>query len=314
MLDLRSGEVLRIADSGADPFYSTTGHIVFARPNALFAVPFDADGFKVAGPEMPVLQGVRVENAGALQAVTTDAGMLVYAPAGATVGTRLTWVDRQGKREPIGDQWRLFMAPRVSPGGERIAVVVNDGGKPEIWLVDVGSGGMVPLTASGAATAPVWTPDGKRVTYAEGATRPYSIRSISAAGGGGEEIVLTGDQPIRPEAWHPDGNFLVYTETRENDDLFLFDVAASSSTPRHHGRQGLLGGFFSGRHETRLFLQKNGDRRGVPAFLSRPGSGNTGLGRGRPWGDVERRRLRTVLPRRATVHRRLDRRAACDRS
>ena len=45
--------------------------------------------FEVTGRETHVLQGVRVENAGALQAVISSNGLLIYAPSGTTMGTQL---------------------------------------------------------------------------------------------------------------------------------------------------------------------------------------------------------------------------------
>ena len=231
-LSLQTGEILRISVDGSDPFYSATGHILFPRRNTLFAVPFDAERFEVTGREMHVLQGVRVENAGALQAAISSNGLLIYAPSGRTMGTQLTWIDRQGGREAVSDQWRLFTAPRISPSGDQITTVINDGGKTDIWVVDVHSGGMVPLTTTGTASAPVWTPDGTHVTFAQGFSGPFSIRSVSADGSGSEETLLVSDYRILPGGWHPDGNLLVFDgQTKENDDLFIFDASAMTATP-----------------------------------------------------------------------------------
>ena len=242
VVSLESGEVLRISTDGSDPFYSSTGHIVFARQSTLFAVPFDAERFEVTGREAHVLQGVRVENAGAIQAAVSENGVLIYAPSGAAMGTQLTWVDRQGNTEAVNDQWRLYTKPRISPNGERIATVVNDGGKTDIWIVDADSGGMAPLTTSGSASAPVWTPDGTHVTFAEGTAAPFTIRSISVERSGQVETLFSSDYPIEPQAWHVDGNLLVYVETQGNDDLFVFDASATTRTALFDGDTQETGG------------------------------------------------------------------------
>ena len=114
VLSLENNELIVVSTDGADPLYSSTGHILFARGNTLFAVPFDVEGLEVTGPAVPVLQGVRVENGGALQADVSRDGLLVYAPAGAEMGTQLVWVDRNGTVESVLDeQWRVFYAPPV---------------------------------------------------------------------------------------------------------------------------------------------------------------------------------------------------------
>ena len=41
VLSLENNEVIVVSTDGADPLYSATGHILFARGNTLFAVPFD---------------------------------------------------------------------------------------------------------------------------------------------------------------------------------------------------------------------------------------------------------------------------------
>lgn len=225
----------RITSDGADPFYSRTGHIVFGRDSTLFAVPFDPEQLKITGRETHVLQGVRVENAGALQAAVSDDGMLVYAPAGTTMGTQLAWVDWRGRTEAVTDQWRAYTDPSLSPDGKRIAVVVLDGGESDIWIVDADSGTMTPLTTSGAALAPVWTPDGTGVAFSEGAAAPFTIRSIPVDGSGQATTLLDSDYPIRPEAWHPDGELMVFREVRGSRALFVFDVSSKTRTPLFEG-------------------------------------------------------------------------------
>ncbi len=177
------------------------------------------------------MQGVRVENGGAVQADLANDGMLVYAPAGTVMGTQLTWVDREGNTEPVNDQWRIFSAPRISPDGEQIAVVVNERGRFDIWIADIGSGGLRPLTRTGEASAPVWTPDGTRVTFAADASGSYSIQWAPADGSSPAETLLVGEHSIRPEAWHPDGNRLIYREIAGSADLLMFELSSGARTP-----------------------------------------------------------------------------------
>jgi Tol biopolymer transport system component/tRNA A-37 threonylcarbamoyl transferase component Bud32 len=226
---LETGEVLKITDNGADPFWSPTGHIVFGRESTLFAIPFDKDRFEITGRETHVLQGVRVENAGAVQADVSRTGMLVHAPSASTMGTQLCWVDREGNESLVSGQWKSFSYPRLSPQADKIAVIVNDSGRNDVWLVDARGGGMAPLTTIGTANAPVWTPDGQRIVFAEGDTPPYAIRSLAVDSGGPKETLLESNFAIKPETWSPDGVLLVYSETRGTQNLFVLDTSTGTT-------------------------------------------------------------------------------------
>ncbi len=239
VLSIESNEVILVSAHGSNPIYSHTGHIIFPRGDTLLAVPFDVERLKVTGQAVPVLQGVRVENGGAVQAAVSRNGLLVYAPAGTTMGTQLAWVDRDGGNvEPLTAQWRLFSTPRLSPDGEQIAVVINEGGNTDIWIIDVGTGGMRRLTTSSNASAPVWTPDGARVTFASGSVGSFSIQWTRANGSGPVETLLESQYPVWPEAWRADGGQLVFRENSTSNDLLVLDMQDQS-------RKALLDSDFS---------------------------------------------------------------------
>ena len=185
VMDIESGKVIEISRYGASPIYSPTGHILFSRSNTLFAVPFDLDRLEVAGLEVAVLQGVRVENGGSLQADVSRDGLLVYAPADGAIGTELVWVDRQGAiLERAYGERRLFYGPRISPDGQRVAVQINDDVRRGIWILDVGAGTLRLLSGPTNATSPLWTDDGEKVAFGSGSPGAYLIQWAPADGSG----------------------------------------------------------------------------------------------------------------------------------
>ncbi len=230
VLSLETDEFMRISTSGSNPFYAASGHILYPRNDTLLAVSFDVDAFEVSGQAVQVLPGVRVENGGAVQAAVSRDGLLVYAPSYGRIGTQLAFVDVGGDNvEPVTTEWRRFGAPRLSPDGDQIAVAINDGGETDIWLVDVETGNLNPLTTSGDASAPVWTRAGDRVAFASGAAGSFAIKSVPVGGGGSEETLHTGANEIWPESWHPDGVRLVFREDAASNDLLLLDVSDGST-------------------------------------------------------------------------------------
>ena len=67
---------------GTDPQYVPTGHIVFARANSLWAIPFDLEQLRVTAEPTPLLEDVQVNNGGLAQFAVAEDGALVYAPSG----------------------------------------------------------------------------------------------------------------------------------------------------------------------------------------------------------------------------------------
>ena len=75
-----------VLTDGTDPQYVPTGHIVFARANSLWAMPFDLEQLRVTAEPTPLLEDVQVNNGGLAQFAVAEDGALVYAPSG-----QVTW-------------------------------------------------------------------------------------------------------------------------------------------------------------------------------------------------------------------------------
>ena len=227
---IESKKIVEISSDGSSPIYSPTGHILFPRRNTLFAVPFDLDRLEVAGPEVAVLQGIRVENGGALQADVSADGLLVYVPADGAIGTELVWVDRQGAiLERAYEERRVFYGPRISPDGQRVAVQINDDAHSGIWILDIGAGTLRMLATPADATSPLWTDDGKRVAFGSGSPGAYLIQWAPADGSGEVQTLIQSNHPMVPEAFSRDGTQLVFREDSLNPSLFVGELADEGS-------------------------------------------------------------------------------------
>jgi hypothetical protein len=79
---LETGQRQILVD-GTCPRYTRAGHIVFARTNSLWVVPFDSDRLEVTREPTPVLEGVRVPTGGLADFALSEDGSLVYVPSGA---------------------------------------------------------------------------------------------------------------------------------------------------------------------------------------------------------------------------------------
>ena len=208
---------------GTSARFVPTGHIIFARRDSLWAVPFDPDRLEVAGQAQPIVEHVQVNSGGlALFTVSAD-GTLAYVPG--AVGTRrsLVWVDRQGREEPINAPLRAYNSLRLSPEGTRAALEVREQDN-DIWIWDFARPTLTRFTFDTAIDGfPVWTPDGRRIAF--GSDRAGSINMFwqSADGTGAAERLLESAKAQVPLAFSPDGTRLVFEEaaTKTGSDLGL---------------------------------------------------------------------------------------------
>ena len=184
IVSLADGSVAEIRAEGTDPRYLSSGHLVYGRDDAIWAVPFDIDRLEISGEARPVLQQVgSFGNSGAdAWFDVAEDGTLVYLPSsgasalGSGAEAALAWFSFDGQAESIPlppSSARRIVSPKLSPEGDRIALVLMDsdpsegtGDDPrgrEIVTYDVGRQNYQPV-ASGAQF-PVWSADGESLFF-----------------------------------------------------------------------------------------------------------------------------------------------------
>ncbi len=234
-LSLTTGQQRVLIDGGTYPRYAPTGpaaagkrgtgHIVYWRSGSLFTVPFDLGRLEVTGSPVPILEGAGgVVSAGNAQYSFSDAGSLVYVLGGPTESNlSLAWVDRQGKAEAIPAPLHIYIDVRLSPEGQRVAVATS-GGKRDVWVYDLLRSTLTRLTFQGYNFGPIWTPDGKRVTFIHMDAGKSSLAWVLADGSGPPETLahLEGGRS-RPTSWSPDGKLLAFDggSSGQNDIMLL---------------------------------------------------------------------------------------------
>lgn len=207
VVSVAKGNRKLLLEGGTYPHYAASGHLLFMRGGSLFAAPFDLERLEVTGPAVPMIDQIRTESGGAGQLDVSSEGTLVYVDGTAMWHGDLVWVDRQGVAKPIGLPQQVYGSFRISPDGRRLAVTVA-GKTDEVWVYDFGRGSFTRLTPEGYNWGPIWTPNGKRVTYQTVRDQTPSIVSRAADGSGTEESILGG--AAWPQSWSPDGKILSF--------------------------------------------------------------------------------------------------------
>ena len=220
--------------------YISSGHLVYIHGGTLFAVPFNLDRLEVIGSPVPVVESV-VANAGTGVAnfAASDNGTLVYwSGVGGGSDQSISWMDRNGKTEPLLATPSDWSNPRFSPDGRRLALDIRRAeGQPAISTYDWSRDQLMRLTvtSAGASIKPVWTPDGRRVTFSSTRANLQVMNLYwQRADGVGEAQRLT-DSPNTQVAssWHPNGRLLAFYEnrgTQTGQDVLILPVEGDDAS------------------------------------------------------------------------------------
>ena len=215
----KNGRTRVLLESASDARYVPSGHLLFLRGRDLMAVRFDSLRLEVLGPPFVVKKGISADKTvGAGHFSCSDTGTLVYALGDEDSELRsLVWTDSSGAVERLTVSRGAFTCPRLSPDEQRLAVVIQAmDDKSHIWVLELASGKFTRLTSEGDNIMPVWTPDGKRVTFASDRAGQWNLYWAPADAGGPAERLYDSPNPQFPNCWSSDGQSLIFTELAEH--------------------------------------------------------------------------------------------------
>jgi Tol biopolymer transport system component len=221
--------------TGADGQYINSGHVVFVRSGALMAAPFDPTRRQLVGGPLTlisdVMQAANMDNSlddtGSGQFALSQSGSLVFLHGGIVPDrpSDLFVVDRHGTGTLLSIPPRPYVAPLLSPDGSRL-VLRTLGVDRNLWVYDLGRRTVTRATTEGRNGRAIWTPDGKRITYAGStATGNDNIFWIAADGSGMPEQLTTSPHFQAPSSWSPDGRILAFVEETAPQKYAIFTLS-----------------------------------------------------------------------------------------
>jgi serine/threonine-protein kinase len=206
---LLSGERRVLWNGGSAATYVSTGHLVYAQGNTLFALPMELASMTTSGGPVPVVEGLQRtvgSDHSANYGITREGTLLYLADTGAQAASRLlALVDRSGRVSYLDVPPRMYLSPRMSPDGDRLAVQTDEpDGTSQIWTYALsGETAMAQLTLEGNNFRPTWTRDGERIAFASDRDGTTSIYWQAADGRGVAERLTTAEEGIAhwPDSW-----------------------------------------------------------------------------------------------------------------
>ena len=210
-LDLKTGAVTRFDQAGFTPKWVEQGFVVLGSADgSLIALPFDAARARPTGAPVTIARDVLTPDplTGSRAAVAAS-GAIVFPLAGASLGGRLVLVSRSGEATPLAAETRAFGNPRISPGGDRIAVAITDsknGAGRDVWVLNVAQRAWSRMTTDGISDRPIWTPDGRRIVYSSNS----DLWWIASDGSGHPDSLFVENGSHTAGSVTPDGRSVVF--------------------------------------------------------------------------------------------------------
>jgi Tol biopolymer transport system component len=214
VLDLESRKRHVLVENAVRAQYARSGHLLFVRDNALFAIRFDPKALRTSGSAVPVLEDVATKpsDTDAGFAISDNGTLAVVRQSEWAVRSRLVWVDRHGAEQPAITTPGDYSAPRLSPDRTRVMLTAATAGHRDLWLYDLQRALLSQLTRSPASSfGGVWTPDGKRVLFTN-ETPSYDVYQMPIDGSSAPAAIISNVKDKYPGAVSPDGAHFVFTD------------------------------------------------------------------------------------------------------
>jgi len=195
------------------------GYLLFRREDSLVAQRFDGRRLRLMGDAVPL-----IDHVGGFLALpfysASDNGVLVLHPGPNAPRLQLTWVNRTGQTVgKLETEPASYGILRISPDGSRVAMSIVDWTrvKSDIWVADAARGLAARLTfGDGFSTAPVWSPDSRRIAFIVTGESRIRLMERAADGSGDERKLVEFSQVVTSgtSSWSPDGRALLYDRTQ----------------------------------------------------------------------------------------------------
>ena len=185
-----------------------------------------------------MIEGISVNGPSVGEYAFSDSGLLVYMEGfagGSERKTTLYWTDGRGQLEALSDG-QFWGTGRLSPDGGRVVNSISStagtrDASSEIWIFDVERRTRTRLTFDGQNANPIWSPDGRTITYGGSPSGKTGLYRVAADGSSRPELLLATSAFPTPFSWSPDGKTLLYSQADSGKPSRIWVLPVPGSAP-----------------------------------------------------------------------------------
>jgi Tol biopolymer transport system component len=239
---LKTGEIKVLVSRGYFGRYlptgDATGHLVYVHEGVLFAVPFDAARLELRGTPVPLLEDLAGDpGSGAGQFSFSRTGTFTYRTGKVSAQNYpVSWLDSSGKTQSLIAAPGVYLTPRFSPDGHRLALTQVAAGKYALLVFDLQREHLLRLaldTDIQGPSYPTWTPDGRHIVFHFSSGSGFGLGWIRADGAGDFQRLLETKNSVVPFSFFPDGRRLAYAELDSDSRYHIWTLALDVGDPDH---------------------------------------------------------------------------------
>ena len=205
--------------------YAPTGHLVFARLNALWAAPFDVARLELTGNAVRVVENVAADYVARGFAIAHNArSSTCQARRGSNCDSSSGWIDKDGKNLSGSHRERKSRRGCLPTGGTWWSIPYGTTG--DLFLYNLETRVEEQFTVHAAIDQwPIWSPDGSHVYFTS--TRdgePGQLYVKPVDGSREEQRVSVGQIGGVGSGWSADGATIIVTQTIPERGIDIFTL------------------------------------------------------------------------------------------
>ena len=268
------GGVPRVLVEGANlARYIDGGWLAYQIGEELFVSRFDVNTLELSEPRRVAEVYPRLGG----RSWAANARVLVYEPKVETRRT-LVRVARDGRRDTLSVRADYYNGLDLSPSGDRVATVVENGLLADVWTFDLNKSLWTKISSDGITGGPPkFSPDGQRLTLRRRTATGLDLYTRAADGSDTAALLFSNGGVLWPADWTPDMRTLVVMQhdtVSNGGDLWTLDTASKTLRPLVRSDKQDFGGRlspdgrwlayfsdYSGRYELYVKSFPDGDKR-----------------------------------------------------
>jgi serine/threonine protein kinase/Tol biopolymer transport system component len=225
---LDSAELKQVAAMPIARIQYVDGYLLYPRDGSLVAQSFDEKNLRLSGEPTVIVERLPFfDKTGWAEFSASQNGVLAYMTEFPK--TRLVWIDRNGRETGQIGAPDDYGQVRLSPDGQKAALRISDPRtiSGDLWIQDLVRDTRTRFVSGPADdSGPVWSPDGRRLTYFSCCEDPSSLHIKDAGDSGKGQTPIKEKDFIFPFDWSPDGRFILYE--KDPTELWVLPVSGDA--------------------------------------------------------------------------------------